>query len=263
MTVVIAVAIALAWLRAIFEWEAGRRDQPSSVSGAQAVALAHFLRADPDGSNVYPGSRSVASRTGVHRDVVMALRRRWVAEGWLIDTGHRSAGVVVYRLAIPEGVDLAPDEGHAVAPVQGHRPARGPVAGPARGPVAGPARGPDAGPNLRTSEPEHLPTRERAGVAPAARQRSHSSGPDQQLLGKAKQLMSGWNSLPGVRPAQIGYTLGGLRRHGDPDELLRAIAAIDLAPTRGETLWAWVQRATGCWVGSDDLDSVKRAGGQP
>lgn len=88
---------ALAWLRAIVEWEAARRDQPGSVAGAQAVALQHVLYADEIGQCRASG-REIARATGVHRDTVQDLRGRWLEHGWLVDVSCRGRSVV-YRLA--------------------------------------------------------------------------------------------------------------------------------------------------------------------
>lgn len=112
------VSLRTLWLEAIVEWEGGRRDQPCSVAGAQAVALQHYLHANSDGSNVFVSARRIEEKTSIHRDTVSALRRRWVATGWMTDTGERRGRAAVLFLSIPpaddEGVTENPQEGVTV-----------------------------------------------------------------------------------------------------------------------------------------------------
>src|SRR5262245_55402898 len=95
----------LAWLCALLEWELGQRGQAgrtASQSAIRSVALELAMCADLDGGNCWPGQRRLVRVCGVKGETIVALRRRWVETGWLVDTGARVfGGAVVFPLSFP------------------------------------------------------------------------------------------------------------------------------------------------------------------
>ena len=99
-------AMVLRWQRALVTWERSSAGTSRGVGLAAAIAVATEIThcADTNGGSCYPGQRHLATACGVRPATVVALRTRWVAAGWLRDTGRRVfGGSRVYELAFPAG----------------------------------------------------------------------------------------------------------------------------------------------------------------
>ena len=176
-------AISIPWLREIIEWEdanhASRhyrceregKEVYIDQTAAIAVATMHFMCAEADGSECFPGERYLKKKCRIRADTVVFLRARWREHGWLHDTGHRKqGGGVVYQLTIAGSGELVPARGSLrTDPRTGTTSGKAkPGTDPGSDPVTDPEVISVPGSNLRTySETEERPNPRREGAGRA------------------------------------------------------------------------------------------------